>query len=48
MKITIIYDNTAFKKDLQSDWGFSFLVWWRKKLYPQKSIEGWTGEIIEI
>ncbi len=26
MKITIIYDNTAFGKDLQSDWGFSALV----------------------
>ncbi len=26
MKITIIYDNTSFGKDLQSDWGFSCLV----------------------
>ena len=26
MKITIIYDNTSFKKDLQSDWGFSALI----------------------
>ncbi|MCD6115135.1 MBL fold metallo-hydrolase [bacterium] len=26
MKITIIYDNTSFEKDLQSDWGFSCLV----------------------
>ena len=26
MKITIIYDNTVFKKDLSSDWGFSCLV----------------------
>jgi len=26
MKVTIIYDNTALKKDLQSDWGFSALV----------------------
>jgi len=26
MKITIIYDNTAFRKDLQADWGFSTLV----------------------
>lgn len=26
MKTTIIYDNTAFKKDLQADWGFSALV----------------------
>ena len=26
MKVTIIYDNTAFKKDLQADWGFSALV----------------------
>ena len=26
MKITIIYDNTAFRKDLQANWGFSALV----------------------
>lgn len=26
MKITIIYDNTAYKKTLQADWGFSCLV----------------------
>jgi len=26
VKITIIYDNTAFRKDLQADWGFSALV----------------------
>jgi len=26
MKVAIIYDNTAFKKDLQADWGFSALV----------------------
>jgi 7,8-dihydropterin-6-yl-methyl-4-(beta-D-ribofuranosyl)aminobenzene 5'-phosphate synthase len=26
MKITIIYDNTTFKKELQADWGFSALV----------------------
>lgn len=26
MKITIVYDNTSFKKDLQSDWGFAALV----------------------
>jgi len=26
MKTTIIYDNTAFRKDLQPDWGFSALV----------------------
>jgi len=26
VKITIIYDNTSFEKDLQSDWGFSCLV----------------------
>ncbi len=26
MKITIIYDNTAFRKDLQADWGFAALV----------------------
>ena len=26
MKATIIYDNTAFRKDLQADWGFSALI----------------------
>lgn len=26
MKITLIYDNTTFQKDLQADWGFSALV----------------------
>jgi 7,8-dihydropterin-6-yl-methyl-4-(beta-D-ribofuranosyl)aminobenzene 5'-phosphate synthase len=26
MKTTIVYDNTAFRKDLQSNWGFSALV----------------------
>jgi len=26
MKITILYDNTVFKKDLKPDWGFSCLV----------------------
>jgi len=26
MKITIIYDNEAYKKDLKADWGFSCLV----------------------
>jgi len=26
MKITIIYDNTAFEEDLQADWGFSCLI----------------------
>ena len=26
MKITIIYDNTAYIKDLQADWGFSALI----------------------
>jgi len=26
MKITLIYDNTAFRKDLQPDWGFSALI----------------------
>jgi len=26
MKITIVYDNTAYRKDLQADWGFSALV----------------------
>lgn len=26
MKVTIIYDNTTFRKDLEADWGFSALV----------------------
>jgi len=26
MKATIIYDNTAFRKDLQADWGFLALI----------------------
>jgi 7,8-dihydropterin-6-yl-methyl-4-(beta-D-ribofuranosyl)aminobenzene 5'-phosphate synthase len=26
MKITILYDNTLFRKDLEADWGFSCLV----------------------
>lgn len=26
MKVTIIYDNTAYKKGLRADWGFSCLV----------------------
>ena len=26
MKITIVYDNTAFKDELQADWGFSCVV----------------------
>jgi 7,8-dihydropterin-6-yl-methyl-4-(beta-D-ribofuranosyl)aminobenzene 5'-phosphate synthase len=26
MKVTLIYDNTAFRKDLEPDWGFSALV----------------------
>jgi len=26
MKLTIVFDNTAFRKDLQPDWGFAALV----------------------
>ena len=26
MKITIIYDNTVFRKNLRADWGFAVLV----------------------
>jgi 7,8-dihydropterin-6-yl-methyl-4-(beta-D-ribofuranosyl)aminobenzene 5'-phosphate synthase len=26
LKITIVYDNTAYRKDLKADWGFSCLV----------------------
>jgi len=31
MKVTIVYDNTAFRKDLQADWGFSALIETRGK-----------------
>ena len=31
MKVTIIYDNTAFRKDLQADWEFSALVEVKKR-----------------
>ena len=31
MKVTIIYDNTAFRKDLQADWGFSALIQVKKR-----------------
>ncbi len=31
MKVTIIYDNTAFRRDLQADWGFSALVEIKKR-----------------
>jgi len=31
MKITIIYDNTAFREDLRSSWGFSALVGTKEK-----------------
>jgi len=26
MKITVIYGNTAFREDLQADWGFAALI----------------------
>jgi len=26
MKLTIVYDNTAFRQDLEADWGFSALI----------------------
>ncbi len=26
MKVTIVYDNTVFREDLQADWGFSALI----------------------
>jgi 7,8-dihydropterin-6-yl-methyl-4-(beta-D-ribofuranosyl)aminobenzene 5'-phosphate synthase len=26
MKLTIVYDNTAFREDLKADWGFSALI----------------------
>jgi len=31
MKVTIVYDNTVFRKDLQADWGFSALIETRGK-----------------
>jgi len=31
MKITIVYDNTSFLKNLQADWGFSALVEFRER-----------------
>ena len=31
MKVTIIYDNTTFRKNLQADWGFSALVEVKKR-----------------
>jgi len=31
MKVTIIYDNTTFRKNLQADWGFSALIQVKKR-----------------
>ncbi|MCD6550564.1 MBL fold metallo-hydrolase, partial [bacterium] len=31
MKITIIYDNTSARSDLQADWGFSALIQVKEK-----------------
>ncbi|MBN1932712.1 MAG: MBL fold metallo-hydrolase [Desulfobacterales bacterium] len=44
MKLTIIYDNTAFRKDLRSDWGFSCLV----EVYDKKILfdTGANGSIL--
>ena len=44
MKITIIYDNTVFRKDLRSDWGFSCLV----EIYDKKILfdAGANGSIL--
>lgn len=45
MKITIIYDNTAFRKDLQADWGFSCLI--EEKDTPKILFDtGANGEIL--
>ena len=45
MKITIIYDNTAFRKDLQADWGFSCLI--EEKDTPRILFDtGANGEIL--
>ena len=44
MKITIIYDNEAFRKDLKADWGFSCLV----EVYEKKILfdTGTKGSIL--
>ena len=44
MKVTILYDNTAFRQDLQADWGFSALVeaQGRKNLFDT----GATGSLL--
>ena len=45
MKITIVYDNTTFRKDLQADWGFSCLV--EEKGIPKILFDsGANGEIL--
>ena len=33
MKVTIIYDNTSARSDLQADWGFSALIQAKEKGY---------------
>ncbi len=45
VKITIVYDNTAFRKGLQADWGFAALV--EEKNSPRILFDtGANGEIL--
>jgi hypothetical protein len=56
MKLTILYDNEAWHKNLQSDWEFSCLIETHctqnireiKQRYPLKYIEGGAGKVIAI
>lgn len=47
MKITIVYDNTAFRKDLQADWGFAALIEVKntRRLLGGRR-EGWSPKIL--
>lgn len=44
MKITIIYDNTAFRDDLEADWGFSALV--KTRMHELLFDTGGSGRIL--
>jgi 7,8-dihydropterin-6-yl-methyl-4-(beta-D-ribofuranosyl)aminobenzene 5'-phosphate synthase len=41
MRVTIIYDNTVYKKGLEADWGFSCLV----ELPPSLLPKGWQEPV---
>lgn len=45
MKVTIVYDNTAFREDLQADWGFAALVE-AEQMPPLLFDTGGSGEIL--